>query len=101
MTRKTLPFNWKWLAVPGAVLATLALWTALGFPTIATGGQINELTRSQANIAIEVYNNKVRGLLRDKPLYTTAQQKAIWQQSYDKAGRELYGAEQQKINAPK
>ena len=101
MTFNGNTFNWKWIGVPSALLALLGLWSALGFPTLATGGQINELTRSQAEIAIEVYNNKVRGLLRDKPLYTTIQQKAIWQQSYDAAGRELQRAEQQKINAPK
>ena len=96
-----MTFNWKWLAVPGAALTTLALWTALGFPTIATGEQVNTLTRGQATIAVEVYSNKVKGLLRDKPLYTTPQQKAIWQQSYDAAGRELNRAERQKIKAPK
>ena len=96
-----ITLSWKWLAIPGSLAALIGLWSTMGFPTLATGGQINTLTRTQAQIAIEVYNNKVRGLLRDKPLYTTPQQQAIWQQSYDKARRELQQSEQQRIRAPK
>ena len=97
----TAKLNWKWLAVPAAIVSALGLWTALGFPTIAIGQDINKLTRGQSVIAIEVYNNKVRGLLRDRPLYNTPEQIALWKEAFDQAKRELIASEQQKIRAPK
>jgi len=92
--------NWKWLSIPAAILATVSIWGALGFPTIATGMDIKDLTRNQADVAIEVYQNKYRSWLGlPKPQDEDA--KRAREIEIQRALKQLERAEQRKIELGK
>lgn len=57
----------KWTPVPAAVLAMIGIWGALGFPRPAWTSDIKRLDRQQADIAAQVYQDRIRSLLSVQP----------------------------------
>ena len=96
----TLDMAVKWIGIPGAILATLSVWGILGFPTLATGGDIQRLDRKQAEHAVELYRGKVRNLLiiptpKEEPA------KSIWLEEIETAKRQRDSAEKRQIELSK
>jgi hypothetical protein len=91
---------WKWLAIPGAILALIGVWTALGFPKPATSADINRLDRQQAEVAIDVYTTKRNGLMLSEPPKDTQAHK-IWEQQLNDANDQLKRAEDREIELSK
>ena len=93
----------KWLAylgVPGALISAITLWGTMGFPTLATGMDIQNLNRQQADVAIEVYQNKYRSFLA-LPKPSEPAQEAAWDIEIKRALKQLERAETRKIELSK
>lgn len=91
------PVNWSVvLGVPGGVGAAVALWATLGFPTLATGSDVQRLDRMQTETAVEVYDRKVRGYLSVAPPADPVN-KQIWEEELRRARDQLKRAEDRKI----
>lgn len=91
-----------------AVSALIGLWISLGFPTLATSADIDNLTREQAETAIEVYSGKIRslilqgGVLAQQPeSQFVNEQKQILQHELNLAKRQLDRAIDRKIELGK
>lgn len=96
-----MPINWPLIiSIPSGVGAAIALWMVLGFPTLATSNDIQKITRSQADAAIEIYSNKQRGLIATTPPIGTVAHEA-WKEEIDTARRQLKAAEDRKIELSK
>lgn len=93
--------DWKvYLGVPGAILAGLSIYLALGFPRLATSADIQKLTVQQSVIASEVYAGKVRNLLVVKPPEDPAARQ-IWSEEIDRARAQQKRAEDRVIELSK
>jgi hypothetical protein len=94
----------KWVirigSAAGALAAIMTLWVALGFPTLATGSDIKRLDRGQADIAVETYNAKLRGLLVIAPPAGTPAHDA-WEEDLKNAREQIKRAEDRKIELGK
>lgn len=88
----------KYAAIPGAVLATVGLWGALGFPTVATSGDIRRLDRQQAATAVEIYQSKTRNIILNAPAASaTAQTHRLYEEELRQAREQLKAAEDRRI----
>jgi len=93
--------DWKiLLGVPGAIVATIAIWGSFGFPTPATSGDIQRLNREQADVAVEVYSNKLRSLYVAPPPENSIANK-VWLEELTRARKQLDRAEQRRIELSK
>ena len=72
----------------------------MGFPTLATSGDIQRLDRKQADTAIDVYSTKQRSLLVIAPPANTTAHEA-WKVELETARRQLEAAEKRKIELSK
>lgn len=95
--------DWKVvMGLPAAILASIALWVALGFPTFATSAELKRIERTQAEIAVQTYQNTVNNLIATTPPDNAPPaQKHAWQQQYEQATRQLNRAIDQKIELSK
>lgn len=101
MTKRKI--NWGLvMGIPGSLGAIIALWILLGFPTLATSGDILRLDRKQADTAVEVYTAKRNGLILNAPASNaTAQTQKLHEKSLGDAERQLKSAEDRKIELSK
>ena len=88
------------VGVPGAILAVIGIWGALGWPTTATSNDIHRLDRQQSETAIEVYDRKVRGYLSSAPPADPVNRQ-IWEEDLRRARDQLKRAEDRKIELSK
>lgn len=89
-----------YIGIPAAILAALTIWITLGFPRLATSGDIERLSRKQAEQAVELYGNKVRSfLVQDPP--TKEPNRSIWMEEINKAKRQQNAAEQRWLELSK
>ena len=91
--------NWAIImGIPGSIGAAIALWILLGFPTLATSSDIQRLDRKQAETAVELYQNKLRGTILNAPAPTAnAQTQQLYQEELNQARGQLKRAEDRKI----
>jgi len=94
----------KWLislgSIAGAIAAIIALWLTFGGPTIATSADIKRLDRQQADIAIEIYQTKLRSLLSLSPAQDTPAYSA-WQEELAQTRDQIKRAEDRKLELAK
>lgn len=82
--------------IGGSITAIMAGWKSIGFPTLATGMDIQRLDRQQAETAVETYQNKIfRYLLIPEP--TEPVQRQFLREELEKARRQLDAAEKRKF----
>lgn len=95
--------NWPLvISIPGGIGAFLALWIFLGFPTLATSGDILRLDRKQIETAVEVYQNKTRSIILNAPAPTAnAQTQRLFEEELNQARGQLKRAEDRKIELSK
>lgn len=95
--------NWGLImGIPGSIGAFIALWILLGFPTLATSGDIQRLDRRQADTAVEVYQNKTRNIILNAPAPTAnAQTQRLYEDELNQARSQLKRAEDRKIELSK
>ena len=87
------------MGIPGSVGAFIALWILLGFPTLATSGDIQKLNRVQADIAVDVYQGKLRGTILNAPPPTAnSQTQRLYEEELNQARSQLKRAEDRKID---
>lgn len=93
--------NWPIImGVPGSVGALVGLWILLGFPTFATSSDIRRLDRHQAEVAVEVFDNKLRRYLAQQPPADPAARQN-WDEEVRRAKGQLDAAEQRRIELGK
>lgn len=102
-SKKPFYKDWKVLmGVPATLLATIALWGVLGFPTFATSAELKRVERGQAEIAVQTYQNNVNSLIATTPPDNAPPaQKHAWQQQFDQARDALKRAIDSKIELSK
>lgn len=95
--------NWPIvMGVPGSIGALIALWILLGFPTLATSGDIRMLDRRQIETAVEVYQNKTRSIILNAPAASaTPQTQRLFEEELAQARSQLKRAEDRKIELSK
>ncbi len=99
--RRRSRFDWiKWLALPGALVALIALWQALGLPTPALSTDIQRLDRQQADVAVQMYQTKLRSLLAIVPP-SDGPAKSAWTEELSQTRDQLKRAEDRKIELSK
>ena len=90
------------MGIPGSIGALIALWILLGFPTLATSGDIQRLDRHQAETAVEVYQSKLRGTILNAPApAATPQTQRLYEEELSQARSQLKRAEDRKIELSK
>tara|TARA_R110000868_G_C10480912_1_gene729275 strand:+ start:251 stop:538 length:288 start_codon:yes stop_codon:yes gene_type:complete len=90
----------KYAPIPGAILAALTVWGVLGFPKPATSLDVQRLDKGQAEIASELYQNKVRSILIT-PKPSAEPNATLWQEELDSAKRQRDQAERRRIELTK
>ena len=94
----------KWIlrigGIAGAITAIGALWATIGGPLPATSADIKRLDRSQADVATEVYQTKLRSLLAVSPPEGTAAHEA-WKEELSHTRDQIKRAEDRKIELSK
>lgn len=93
--------DWKIIvSVPAAFVAAVTLWGWMGFPTIATSGDISKLNRSQADIAVDLYDTKLRRYLAVQPPSDPVTRQN-WEEEVRRSRAQLDAAEKRKIELSK
>jgi hypothetical protein len=90
----------KYAPIPGAIVAALTIWGVLGFPKPATSLDVQRLDKGQAEIASELYQNKVRSILIT-PKPSAEPNATLWQEELDAAKRQRDQAERRRIELTK
>ena len=90
----------KYASIPAAILAIITLWGVLGFPKPATSLDVMRLDKGQAEIASELYQAKVRGIIVT-PKPTQEPNATLWQEELDAAKRQRDAAEKRRIELTK
>lgn len=90
----------KFASIPGAVLAVVGVWGALGFPTVATSSDVRRLDRGQAAVAVEVFDSKLRRYLAAPPP-TDPVTRQIWDEEIRRSRQQLDDAEKRRIELSK
>lgn len=87
-------------AAAAAITAIVALWALIGGPMIATSADVRRLDRSQAEIAVEVYDTKLRRYLAVAPP-TDPVAKQNWDEEIRRSRQQLDDAEKKRIELSK
>lgn len=93
--------NWPILmGIPGTIGALIGVWMVLGLPGIALTSDIQRLDRSQAGVAVEVYDSKLRRYLAAQPP-TDPVARQLWDEEIRRARQQLDDAEKRRIELSK
>lgn len=90
----------KYAPIPAAIVALITLWGVLGFPKPATSLDVQRLDKGQAEIASELYRNKVRSIIVT-PKPSAEPNATLWQEELDAAKRQRDQAEKRLIELTK
>lgn len=90
----------KYAPLPAAILAAITLWGVLGFPKPATSLDVQRLDKGQAEIAAELYQNKVRSIILS-PKPSQEPNATLWQEELEAAKRQRDQAERRRIELTK
>ncbi|HTQ99851.1 MAG TPA: hypothetical protein VMH83_07670 [Candidatus Acidoferrum sp.] len=87
-------------ALAGSLTALVGLWHLLGMPTPAWSSDIQKLNLHQSEMAIDIYNSRVRGLLATAPPADPVA-KQSWDEELRQARQKLDDAEKRRIELSK
>ncbi len=92
----------QWAGLPAGALAMIALWSALDIPKPAWSTDISRLSLKQAELAVELYGQKIRGLLTT-PAFSDPNSPSAraWEEELRRTREQLQAAEQRKIEMAK
>ena len=87
-------------SIAGALMAIAGVWHLFEMPTPAWSSDIQKLNNNQANIAVELYNQKLRNYLVSTPPADPAA-KQIWEEDLRQARQQRDDAEKRRIELSK
>ena len=90
----------KYAPLPAALLAAVTLWGAFGFPKPAWTTDIKRLDRQQADIASQLYQDRIRSLLSVQPPSDPVARQN-WNEQLRQTRKQLDAAQERRIELSK